>query len=405
MSLNYSRRKFLVSTAGVAAGALAAPSVLRSARAAERLAITNMLPLSGFMAMPRGDAVDGPTMGIRLAGDVPGIQPSVELLDDEADPGKAVRRVKDAMERDGRRFFVGPILSSVAAAVSKEIYRNQGVLLTASGADELTGVDCNRSTFRWSVPTYGVARATVGVLMDMFPEARRWYAIAPKYSFGENLVQHLNDIAAAKKREIVGTSFHSVRDQDFSGIITAASAAKPDVLVIFNVAGQAQNTIREAVGFGMKDRAKIVVPWSFGLQEYRALGPELTEGIFFGVQYWHTIDTPANARLVKIARDDFNRTPDFGIATTSSLTRIILEGIRKAGSSQPKDVIAALEGLSYDGLTGREMVRPWDHQVVRPYYLLRGKTKSKMNDVDDFCDILAATAEFVDQSTSPCKFT
>ncbi|MFT4115405.1 ABC transporter substrate-binding protein [Bradyrhizobium sp.] len=401
--MTHTRRRFLGAATGAFAGAIAAPSILRAAGGAERLVITNMLPLSGFMAMPRGEAMEGPSLGIRLAGDLPGISPSVELLDDEADPGKAVRRVKDAMERDGRRYFVGPILSSVAAAVSKEIYRNQGVLVTGSGADELTGVDCNRSTFRWSVPTYGVAKATVGVLMDMYPDARRWYAIAPKYSFGENLVQHMNDLAVAKKREVVGTSFHSVRDQDFSGIITAASNAKPDVLVIFNVAGQALSTIREAIGFGMKERAKILVPWSFGLQEYRALGPDLTEGLFFGVQYWHKIDTPTNARLVKIAREEFNRTPDFGIATTSSLSRIILEGARKAGSPRAQDVIAALEGLSYEGLTGRETIRPGDHQVLRPYYLLRGKAKAAMTNADDFCDILAATSEFVDPSASQCK--
>jgi branched-chain amino acid transport system substrate-binding protein len=399
-----SRRTFLASSAAAAA-TLAMPALVRSAFAADRLTITNMLPLSGFMAMPRKDATDGPNLGVRLAGPIAGVEPVIELLDDEADPGKAVRRVKDTMEREARRYFVGPILSSVAAALSKEIHRNEGVLVTGSGADELTGIDCNRSTFRWSVPTYGVARATVGVMMDIFPEAKRWYAIAPKYSFGENLVGHLNDLAADKKREVVGTSFHSVRDQDFSGMITAASAAKPDVLVLFNFAGQALSAIREAIGFGIKDKVKILVPWSFGLQEYRALGPELTENLYFGVQYWHTIDTPTNARLVKFARDEFSRTPDFGVATTSSLTRIILEGVRKAGSVRPPDVIAALEGLSYEGITGPETIRSWDHQVLRPYYLLRGKSKARMNDADDFCDILSATSSFVEQSGSVCKMT
>ncbi|MGV2837566.1 branched-chain amino acid ABC transporter substrate-binding protein, partial [Pseudomonas shirazensis] len=69
--------------------------------------------------------------------------------------------------------FQGCTLSSSALAVSKEINKAGGVFMTPVGADEITGKDCNSSTFRWSVPTYGAIRETLVPLIKLLPEAKR----------------------------------------------------------------------------------------------------------------------------------------------------------------------------------------------------------------------------------------
>jgi branched-chain amino acid transport system substrate-binding protein len=74
--------------------------------------------------------------------------------------------------------------------VSKEIHKAGGVFMTPVGADEITGKDCNASTFRWSVPTYGAIRETLVPMIRQLPQAKRWYTITPQYVFGDALLDN-----------------------------------------------------------------------------------------------------------------------------------------------------------------------------------------------------------------------
>ena len=69
-----------------------------------------------------------------------------------------------------------------------------------------------------------------------------------------------------------------------------------------------------------------------------------------------------------------------------------------------KAVIAALEGMKYEGLTGNEEVRKGDHQVLKNYYLLKGKAKNKMANKDDFVDVLSSGRSFLPVDQTGCKF-
>jgi len=66
-------------------------------------------------------------------------------------------------------------------------------------------------------------------------------------------------------------------------------------------------------------------------------------------------------------------------------------------------VIAALEGMKYQGLTGDEEIRKADHQVLKNYYLLKGKAKSKMKNKDDYVDIVSFGKSFLPVDQAGCK--
>src|SRR3546814_8444658 len=73
--------------------------------------------------------------------------------------------------------------------MGEAVNKLNGVFFTATGADEITGVNCNRSTFRWSVPTLGAVRQTIGPLLKQFPDAKRWYTITAQYLGGEAMLR------------------------------------------------------------------------------------------------------------------------------------------------------------------------------------------------------------------------
>lgn len=105
-------------------------------------------------------------------------------LDDQGDPGKAVRMTQDAMERRGIRLFINCTTSANALPVAKQVARGDGVYLNEAGADKMTGSECNKHTFRWPVASYSAVNATVRPFAKRFPDAKRWYTFTGQYVLG-----------------------------------------------------------------------------------------------------------------------------------------------------------------------------------------------------------------------------
>lgn len=361
------------------------------------------VPMSGPFAANGKYADLGMKLVIEQYGKVLGQPLAYTTLDTEGKPATAVRRVQEIAQQKNARYFAGGILSSEALAMGKEAEKADGIFITTAGADELTGKDCNSATFRWSVPTFGAIEQTVRPLIESMPKAKRWYTITPQYVFGDGLLSAAKNIFKEKGIEHVGNSYHSLNEKEFSGYLTNAVAAKPDVLLILNFGSQSSDTLRQAVSFGMKNNCTILMAWASGLEQFEALGPDICEGVYFGAQYWHAIDTPLNHDLVQSVKAAYKSNPNYSLAGSYICTKILLDGIVKAGTAEPKKVIAALQGMKYAGLTGPEEIRAGDHQVLKNYYLLKGKPKSKMKDKDDYADIVSSGQSFLPLDKTQCK--
>jgi branched-chain amino acid transport system substrate-binding protein len=361
------------------------------------------VPMSGPFAANGKYADLGMKLAIDQYGKVLGQPLAYTTLDTEGKPATAVRRVQEIAQQKNARYFAGGILSSEALAMGKEAEKAGGIFITTAGADELTGKDCNSATFRWSVPTFGAIEQTVRPLIQSMPNAKRWYTITPQYVFGDGLLSAAKNIFKEKGIEHVGNSYHSLNEKEFSGYLTNAVAAKPDVLLILNFGSQSSDTLRQAVSFGMKNNCTILMAWASGLEQFEALGPDICEGVYFGAQYWHAIDAPLNHDLVKRVNAVYKANPNYSLAGSYICTKILLDGIVKAGTADPKKVVAALQGMKYAGLTGPEEIRAGDHQVLKNYYLLKGKPKSKMKDKDDYADIVSSGQSFLPLDKTQCK--
>lgn len=391
-------RRELLQYSSLAAMGMAFPALAQQ----DVLRIGCPLPMSGPFAANGKFADLGAKLAISQYGSVLGKKLAYAVLDTEGKPATGVRKVQEAAQQ-GMRFFAGGILSSETLAMGKEIDKAGGILVTTAGADEITGKDCAKAMFRWSVPTFGAIEQTVRPLIEALPKAKRWYTITPQYVFGEGLLSAAKAIFKEKGLEHVGNSYHSLTEKEFSGYLTNAMAAKPDVLLLLNFGSQASDALRQAVSYGMKKDTTILMAWASGLEQFEALGPGLCEDVYFGAQYWHTVDTPLNRELVKRSQAEQKRNPNYSMAGSYVGIKLLLEAITKAGSLDQPAVVAALEGMKYDGLTGPEEVRKGDHQVIKNYYLLKGKAKSAMKDKDDFMDVVNAGQSFMPVEQTGCK--
>lgn len=403
-----SRRTFIK---GLGVLGLAAPTVLSGcaqlrlggggAEGEVQIAGTN--PLSGSNAQVGQDSEKGIQLAIEEAGSVLGRKIKYVSIDTQSNVDRAVRAVGEAMSGNGVKYFVGEASSAVALAISAEVNRQGGFFFTSVGADEVTGSECKKSTFRWSAPTYGAIRETVLPLLKSDKSLKRWYTITPNYVFGESLLKNAKQVLQENGAELIGNEMHSLQETEFSNYISKAMAAKPDVLLVLNFADQSAKTLRQAVSFGAKEKTKILVAWWDGLSAALGLGPEIIDGIYFGCQYWHTIDSPLNKQLTALMQKKYQIVPNYPTAASYIGTKLIIDGMKKANSVEPKAVIAALEGYEYDGITGKERIRPEDHQVIKNYYFLKGKPKDKMKDQYDFVDVISSGNSAIPVAESGCK--
>ena len=393
-------RKTPLLLSALALGLVAQPLL---AQDQEPLTFYGVKSLSGAFASYGKYAEMGSRLAVEEARTSLGRDIDYVSLDTEGNAGRAIRKVQEAINQGGARLFNGATLSSTALAVGKEVAGVEGVFMTPAGADELTGTECNASTFRWSVPTYGAIRETLVPLMEALPEAKRFYTITPEYVFGEALLDNAKAVFEEAGVEHVGNSYHSLQEQEFSGYLTNAMAASPDVLVLLNFGAQSSNALRQARNFGLNDQMDILMVWSAGLDQFEELGAANVEGIYFGAQYWHEVDTPFNNELVAAVRDAYDITPTYPLAADYTMTRVMLEVADQSGASTGPALIEALEGYTYQGPTGEETIRASDHQVIKDYYLLQGKAQDEMDDDDDYADVISAGQSFVVPEDSPCQ--
>lgn len=395
------RRSFLASTGAIGLTSTLAPTLsLAQARA---LHYYNFSAFSGNFATAGKYSEMGGRLAIKDFGDKLGRPIEYHKIDTEGNPAVAARKVQQAMEQEKARLFSGGSLSSEVLAIMKDVQKGGGVIFTYVGADEVTGKDCNSATFRWTLPTYGAVNTVLRPLIDQNPNWKRFYTITGQYVFGEALLRNTKDVLNEKKLELVGNSYHSLAEKEYSGYLGNAMSSNTDVLVVLNFGANTLDLLRQAATFGIKNRMAVVVVWFSGLDTFQSLGADLTDGMYFGLQYWHDLDSPFNTAFLKTYRAQYNETPRWWAAAEYQTSTLLFDAVRRGGSDEAPAIIKALEGHKYQGLTGDEEIRAFDHQCVKNHLLVRGKKKSAMKNADDYCDVLSVSRAAISRNASDCK--
>lgn len=407
MSKKLSRRDFIKTGTAAAAGAclaatggLLAPGKARAAGDTVKLFLGATLSgayASSGMYISRGMQLAVQNYGGSVLGK------TVELIErDTPNPAEGVRKAQEAVEHLGCNYITIAPSSSTILAVS-EYTKKKGVMLFGhGGSDKITGEACNRSAFRWQVPTWGAIREVVPRVIDTYG-AKTFYAVTPKYVFGEDLLRNTKEVLDAKGLKLLGNSYHSLGESDFSSHITKAMASGADCVLFLNFGGDTVNALKQAHNFGLKQVSKIACAWGSGITQMKAIGPEILEGVIWGLQYFYKIDSPANKRFVETFKTKYDEMPPYVAAQTYASTMTLLAAIDKAGADDPAKVIPILEDMKYDGLTGPEVYRACDHQCIKPYFSVQCKAPSAMKTPEDFADILGSSVNFQECGLNGCS--
>ena len=312
--------------------------------------------------------------------------------DSETKAGPATRRVEEAIDSENVKFVIGPWSSGVALAVTEVAKRRKVFHYFSGGTEDLAGKRCHRYGFQWAASPYTASHIVVDKFMELNPKAKRWYLFVFDFTFGWSVEKYIKIAGQRHGIDFIGTDRIAVGTREFSGFVSKAAAAKPDVLCLVSAAQDFILQVREAHNFGLAPKVAIVQPWGLGSEELAQLDAKTRENLWTGTNGYYTANAPVAKKYVETYQKKFDIPPGYATIAGYSMTRLVLRAIERAKSAEPADVIKALEGWETEDWPGKVRINPKTHQTERDYFFLQCKKPDQMKHPHDYAEILAVSS-------------
>lgn len=383
-----SRRTLLQGMA--AAGVIPALGVATQvqAQAADKIRIGFPVPVTGPFGAEAKDQIRSAELAVKqfnAAGGLNGRMAELLVRDDKLNPGEAATRTLELIENDKAHFIVGALSSAIQLSVNEVTRARKVLYISISQSDTINEVkDFSRYTFHEALNPH---MTTAAVARQSFKKGTRVAFLVADYAYGHEMLAGFKHAAGEIGAEVVGEILHPFGAADYSTFMPRLRSMRPDVLCICNFGRDQANSIKQAVDFGLKQQAKIVVPVLLHNQRLAA-GPEVFEGVVGAANYYWEIESTVPS--AKAFNDAFRAEyagavpTDYG-AYGYCAVKSLLMAVKNAGGTETEAVVNALEALRYDVAKGPEHYRTCDHQAVQSVLVLESKKKSEMkNDLDLF---------------------
>jgi branched-chain amino acid transport system substrate-binding protein len=316
---------------------------------------------------------------INAAGGLLGKRIAYRAEDSELKPDTAARKATQAILEDHAQLILQLNSAAVARALMNVAQKNKVLFVTLGAeADSLTGKDFNSYFFRTCLTTHNRSRAYA----EFFKTKpwRKFYLINMNYPLGQGLAENFK--ATMKKEipglKIVGEDFYSPGVKDFSPHIHRILAADAEIIFTGSWGVDLETLLKQGAEMGVKARyATYFLDDPFRLA---SIGPAAV-GSFVISSYLPMVDTPQNQAFLERWNKKYKGTktpwPTSHIGGGYDGARFLFAAIKKAQSFKPEAISLAWEGMEFNGLLGRQMMRACDHQVLMPAAI--GEVQSKSN--------------------------
>jgi len=293
--------------------------------------------------------------------------------------GDAARAsAKRMVEKDGVVMVTGGSSSSVAVAV-QGLCQEAGIIFMAglTHSNDTTGKDKKRNGFRHFFNAYMSGAALGPVLEKAYGKERNAYHLTADYTWGytqEASIQASTENIGWKTAEKVKTP---VGAGDFSQYITPVLNSGADTLILNHYGKDMINSLTQAIQFGLRDKQVdgndfvIVVPLYSRLMAQGA--GENVKGIY-GSTNWHwSLKDEGSQAFVKSFGQEYGFPPSQAAHTCYVQALLYADACERAGTFEPCQVVAALEGHKFDGMgNGPTEYRAEDHQCFKDVLVVKG---------------------------------
>jgi branched-chain amino acid transport system substrate-binding protein len=355
------------------------------ALAADTVNIVNLDPLSGPMKDVGDRSVQGYQFAIdeiNAAGGLLGKQIKLIIEDSQMKPDVAARKAIRAIMEDKAQFILSLTSTAVAQALMDVAEKNK-VIFTMLGAesDFLTGKNFNKYSFRTCFTTGNRARAYAEFFKTK--SWRKFYLMNQDYAFGHAVADDFKKVITKviPDAKIVGEDYAPIGQKDFGPYISKILASGAEIIFTGNFGADLINLIKQGSQMGIKLPVRFATYFLDGDIELSQIG-QAAVGSFVNSTYLPTIDTPQNKAFLERWNKKFKDTahpwPTANLGYSYNGLMFLFAAIKKAGSFDPEAVIKAWEGMEYNSLVGKQIMRACDHQIMMPGPIGEIQAKSRI---------------------------
>jgi len=286
---------------------------------------------------------------------------------------------KRMIEKDKALMITGGSSSGVAIAV-QGLCQEAGVIFMAglTHSNDTTGKDKKANGFRHFFNAYMSGAALGPVLEKAYGKERNAYHLTADYTWGytqQESIQASTESIGWKTAQNVLTP---VGAGDFSQYITPVLDSGADTLILNHYGNDMVNSLTQAIQFGLRDKQVdnkdfvIVVPLYSRLMAQGA--GDAVKGIY-GSTNWHwSLQDAGSQAFVKSFGQEYGFPPSQAAHTCYVQTLLYADACERAGTFEPCQVGAELEGFEFDGMgNGPTEYRAEDHQCFKDVLVVKGK--------------------------------
>lgn len=306
--------------------------------------------------------------------------------DTETKPNVAIQLATKFIRENHAIMISGGTASSTAVALSKLAQREKVINMTgASGANETTGTDCQRFTFRSQLSAYMAGKALAPVLEKELGRNLKVAYLVPDYNYGHSVENSTKKFTAEIGWKPVITKVAPVGTADFSSYLIDIANSGADVFVNVEFGDDSVVSSKQAKQFGILDKMKMVVP-NISPFQTKAAGTDVMQGAYGTIPfYWGMEDRNPYAKMfVETFFKKFNYKPRWCAHIGYMQLFLWADAVTRAKSFYPADVIAEFEKQTHVQTTlGDVYYRACDHQLVRDVPVVVGKKESEKTGPED----------------------
>lgn len=334
-----------------------------------KIALIHGLSGSSFEAFSK-QAQTGFELGLEYATDgtneVNGRPIEVIIKDSQFKPDVARAVLAEAYGDDEVLLAVGATSSGVTQAMLPIAEEYEKILIVEPAvADSLTGPDSNRYVFKTSRNSSMDMQAQALALQP--DENLHVATLAEDYAFGRDGITAFKAALDGTGATVVTEEYVPQGTADFTAATERMFNALKDkegrkvILVYIAGGGDAPGKIkaldpdRYGIEISMGGHILPVLP------TYKRF-PGLEGAVYY---YYEAYQNDVNKWLVDTHQERFDGPPDFFTAGGMSAAMAVVKALETAESYETEDLIAAMEGMSWDTPKGEMTFRPEDHQALQ----------------------------------------
>jgi branched-chain amino acid transport system substrate-binding protein len=332
------------------------------------LAVYGSMAERGFMAGLEY-AAGGPATGENTYV-VDDCEIQVLIRDDQSAAETTATLARELIDVEDVDFLVGTVSSGATASLQEVAAENQVPLIVApAAANDITGVNFNEYTFRTSRENYQDAINLCEYLVTQYDT---FVQISPDYAFGYGGAAAFRDACSFFGGQFpIEDIFAPLDTQDFTPYIEQMQDSGAEAWIANWAGAGFIPLITAANELGMTEEMGMA----------SAIANNETVPVFYGslvgqnggILYHYSLpDNPINDFLVEKITADSGGPPDLFDADGMNAALLLVEGIRASGGdSSSAALIAAMEGLEFEGPKGTVYIRPEDHVAIQDMYIVK----------------------------------